>query len=351
MMKLRPWRNALLGVTLLLLGLTACSQPADRQPAVEYSPNEMMSAIEGVGTSARNILDGATFGLGGRTADSLLTGLPASETPNRLLRGVYVWNEVDAAWDFVESSDLLMLRWPAEGDEEEAQMTVDWGTTVDAKDEFGTEHEAPEGATVEVTVGGDKVGDFATTATWQNVPGCGLILEPASLKASGSIGDGTSRLALDDFRLAIPRDSGTFSFSGKVSAASGSDSLSFRWGFSANGRAERNAISCFIEDVDVDSGSVDIGVSANEESFGLAFDFSGVELDADQNLQSVGVSRGELKVNGSVAVAFEGTLGSSGSFGDNLDLRFSNGEEMTLKEFLQLNVSTFASMAVRRTLR
>lgn len=351
MMQRRAWRLPLLAVAVLAIGLTACSDPSDRQPAVKYSPSATASALDNMQASAGNILQGATFGLDARTMGALSSGLPAGETPNRLPRGVYVWNEATSDWLFVENSAELVLRWPELGDEEAAQLTVDWGATVDANDEAGTLHEAPQGATVDVTVGGASIGEFASSATWQNVPGCGLILEPASLDASGAIADGTSRLSLENFRLRIPLDSGTFSLSGKVSAVSGGDALSFNWALSANGTAHRDATSCFVDDVDVTSGSVDLGISANDDSLGLAFDFSDVQLDAGRNLQSVRLSGGALTVNGSVAVSFEGTLGSSGLLGDDLNLTFSNGEQMTLNAFLRSNLSAIASMALRSAFR
>lgn len=350
MLQKRFLRHALLGAALLILGLTACGEPAEKPPAVTYSPDEAATVIQNMGETAGNILEGAAFGLTERAADAMFSPFPESATPNQLPRGIYVWNEGEWEWEFLDADESLILRWPASGDTPDAQLTVDWGTTVYANDELGDAHEVPENPSIDVQIDGVSVGQLSSAVTWQNVPGCGVILEPANLTASGAIGDDSGRFSLDNFRITIPRDSGAVSFSGKVTASAGADTLSFQWGLTANGTIERDPASCFLEDVTVNSGSVDVEVSVNDESLGLAFNFSGVTLDEYRLLESVTISGGALKVNGSVAVAFEGTLNSDTLFGSQLNLRFANGEEMTLLEYLA-SFESLGSMAVRRLLR
>lgn len=362
----RTWllRHSLLGLIVLALSLAACttpdgagppgspppdSEPPGQPPAEEeYSPGEIADTLEGFQEAAMRALSGRSFALIDGATDMLLGDLPEATAPGSLPRGVYSWNEEFYAWEFVEQNPNLVLLWEfVESGRHEAELTIDWGATTSGEFE-GRTFEVPGSTVATIMVDGASFGGFSSRADWQVTERCGVILEPSSYTASGSIGDRNGEISLDNFTLEIPLAAGTASTSGKVSARTGSDSVSFAWNLSATGRVLRDSQTCHAEDMEVTSGSVDFEVAANQESLGFALGFGDLTLGRSGELTSVRISNGALTVNGAAAVTFDGTLDASDGFtGSNLFLTFANGERMTLARFLESSARNFAAAALR----
>lgn len=270
--------------------------------------------------------------------------VPMASDPATLPRGVYDWNAGAYDWDRTGDSLNLVLNWTFDdgGASQTARLTVDWGETVTVG-----EQELPQNAEVGLAVGGQELGGGKAEVSWQSVPGCGLIMEPASVTASGYLGDDSGKISLDSFKLQIPQASGVISTSGKVTASSASDSISFNWDIAANGSVERDPVTCGVTGAEVTSGSVQLGAAANDESLGIGFGFGGLVVDSRGVLQSVEITNGALRVNGGVAVRFAGKVTSGGDVGDQLLLTFANDERMTLNEFIRSNFAEVAGMALR----
>lgn len=350
-----PLRLALLSLTALTLVLTACGAPADNTPTVEYSPSETTTAINEFQAVADGLVTGSLASGAQQAADSWPERFPeaAPEEAGQLLRGEYEWSESDGDWRFVRSSTNLVLRWSYLDDETDAhtaELTFVWsvGSPTVYVNVDDTTQEVPEDAKVTFSVDGTELGSGTMLATWQNVPECGLILEPASLRLTAYIGDSDGKLSLDELTVNIPLRTGTASTAGKVTGGSGEDELSFNWNLSAQTSVTRDPNSCAITDTEITSSHVELGVAANEDSLGIAFDANNFVFDDENDVvESVRISNGALRINGSVAVRFSGTLdaNASGVPGGSLQLTFTDGTTMTLQDYLEQNFTRLVTLA------
>ena len=353
MKHLRPLRFALLSLVALTVVLTACGAPNDNTPAVQYSPSDTTSAINDFQVVAEGLIKGSLSSGAQQAADSWPQRMPESTEAGKLPRGEYEWSEAGDDWNLVSSSTQLILRWSfldEDASAHQAVLTIDWAAgsptvTVNVGD---TTQEAPQDATATLQVDGAELGGATARATWQEVPTCGLILEPSSLRVTAFVGDSDGKLALDELTVSLPYDTGTLATTGKVSGTSGADSLSFDWNLSAQGSVTRDPTTCGIVDSEITSGRVSLGVSANDESLGIAFNAGDFVFDgSDGTVQSVTITHGALRINGSVAVSFAGTLSATADTvpGSNLQLTFSDGSTMTLAEYIESNFMGLATLA------
>lgn len=298
---------------------------------------------------------GSIFG-GEELTLSLSSMQPFSE--HELATGVYEWNEATLEWDEVGASANLELNWqatdPDTGASLDAELVVDWtaggSATQEVLDESGNPVEVPTEANMTLTVDGDTAADVDAEFDWYSDSTCtDGILEPTRVAVDGYLGvDAT--VTLTDVGTQVTSD--TVSTSGDVTLAADGDEAGFGWDVSATGTIER-AADCFVEDFEVDSGSVEFSAYADpaaepRSTFGFEFGFDDIVLGADDDLESVDLSGGKITVDGSTAVTFSGTLDDAdddGIWGDNVTVNFSGGTSKSLEAVIEDSITTTAGVA------
>jgi hypothetical protein len=346
-------RLALLILATVTLGLTACNTGAGDNTAPGYSADEAAAAITGAQGDTAAIVSGTFDGNAGLAVRALPAWMPTPVAPGTLPTGVYQWSATSHAWAPVSASVDLVLQWSfqdAGGGSHDAVLTIDWavGASTVTVDDGGSNREVPQDALATLEVDGTEVGRLAAQVGWQDVPGCGPILEPATLDMSGHLGTAAHQLSIDRLSLSIPVTNGTLASSGEVSGVHGSHTLSVDWDVSLIGSLTRAAGTCAVTDGSVTSGHFGLGWTSTSHDVHLAFDFDTIVRDGAGALQSVDLANGMLRIDGVVAATFQGTLDDANANhvpGDDLILTFKDGQTMTLEAFLQTHLGTLAAFA------
>ena len=361
----RGWR----GLLIALLALTACSAeiaPSATQEDFNRSTQELQ---EGAGTvvaaasddlallalgqlpqhppgisSLSLIANLATFSprsLASADLPTLLGGIvPLSDQP--LERGKWVYDPTIPGWveDMSYGGNDLIFSWPFEdydGNPHQASLTFDWENnnipTVEVRDPDGTILEVPQDMQVTLEVDGQNAGNLRGQFSWYNCNGQ-LIFEPTSATLSGSAGI-SDRL---EFDLSASISDTRISTSGSFSVTAAGDSASFSWDVWVAGSLQRDS-DCFSSDFSVSTGHVNFqaasSVSGSSTSLEFNTDFT-PNFDTNGDLASVDLADGFVKVDGTVAVTFSGTLDDANENcvpGENVTLVFADGT-MTLEAYL-----------------
>lgn len=276
-----------------------------------------------------------------------------------LPRGILVWDDDLFDWVEVGDSTDLVLRWSfvdAASDTHTASITIDWGVTTQVRDEFGDLVEVPTAMNVTMTVDTTTVADADAEFAWYSAATCtDGILEPTRVAVDGSFGvDAT--LALNEITLELTTVSAAdaqIGANGEVVASADGDRAGLSWDVTLTGPLTRGA-DCFVDDFEPESGAVDVLLFSERagvmSSFGVDFTFDDIVVDdVTGEFVSVGLD-GDLTVDGAAAVAFSGTLDDQdddGIPGDNLLLVFANGDSTTLEAFIENQLETTATAAMR----
>lgn len=266
-----------------------------------------------------------------------LTTLADEELP----RGVYEWDENQIEWIEIDTSSNLVLQWTAEVmdemgniEEYDAEFTIDWGTTTEVTVDGDTVEAPTDDMSMTLDLEGDTVANFDLAFGWHD-PGTGPIDEPDSFSISGEIGQDVT-VGID---IGFEVTDETISTTGEISATDGTDEVSFDWDVSMTGEVIRDADG-YLDDFELDSGSVSFGTTATSATDSSTFDFTVNFYDLefeDDELISIGLD-GSIDLDGSTAVTFEGTLDDLDEDvpGENVMITFvADNETMTLKEFLE----------------
>jgi len=371
----RPTTLVSILATLLLL-LSACDLAGNGGTA--YGADDLDQAVTSVGNDLEEL--GAAFE--GDLAAAALGAFPGfSATPvgpvafnqgtlslqfvrpsqaTSLPRGIWVWNDDTSEWVEVETSTGLVLRWTyldAANDTRTAAITIDWGETTLVRDEDGALVEVPTAMSVTMTVDTTTViGEFDAEFGWYTATACDEgILEPDRVYVDGSFGvDAT--LAFNGITLELTSVSATeaqIAASGEIVASAAGDRAGLDWDVTLTGPLTRGT-DCFIDDLEPESGAVDVLLFSEQEgvtsSFGVDFAFDTIVFDdVTGELVSIDLD-GDLTVDGAAAVSFSGTLDDDdgdGIPGDDLVLVFANGDTTTLEAFIESQIETTATAAMR----
>jgi len=141
--------------------------------------------------------------------------------------------------------------------------------------------------------------------------------------------------------------------SGEIVASAAGDRAGLDWDVTLTGPLTRGT-DCFIDDLEPESGAVDVLLFSEQEgvtsSFGVDFAFDTIVFDdVTGELVSIDLD-GDLTVDGAAAVSFSGTLDDDdgdGIPGDDLVLVFANGDTTTLEAFIESQIETTATAAMR----
>jgi len=315
--------------------------------AANLGEDEAVQALMNIPGEAPGVgafsLGAALAALGPQTAPQNAPGLLSAIMPlvdQDLERGKYDYDEANG-WESDPSyqGDDLVLTWSFDddqGDPHLAELTFDWNYgagTVDARDRDGSTIEMPQDMLITFKVDSQEVGSLHGEFAWYSCNGT-PIAEPTSVSISGYAGAGdrvelTFNLSISDTRV---------SSSGSFSVRTGGDSASFEWDVWAEGTLNRDA-SCFISGFDVSSGHIYFKTTeaANGESHSYEFntDFV-VNFDDSGEPESADLTNGFIKVDGTLAVAFSGTLDDANHNcvpGENVTLVFAD-RTTTLEQYL-----------------
>jgi len=366
---MRKFSRWWLGSFVLLLALAACSTPTAPQATQADFDRSLQDYQDGLGAVAASAgQDLALQAL--RATPSGAPGLPAGAlaanlmqlgapplTPDgalKLLGGLVPLADQNlerGKWDYdpnipgwVEDNsytgDDLVLTWPFEDDDRgshSALLDFDWnygGTaTVEVRESDGTTSEVPQDMQITLKVDDKDAGSLRGRFAWYSCNGT-PIAEPTSVALSGSAGvsdriEFTFNLSASDTRIGS---------SGSFAVTAGGDRASLSWDVWADGAMQRGS-DCFSTGFDVSAGHVNLQTSetAGGSSTSLEFntDFS-LNFDASGNPVSAVLSNGFVKVDGSVAVTFSGTLDDANGNcipGENVSLVFADGS-LTLEQYL-----------------
>ncbi len=298
-----PLRTIHADVTTVTLGLTACNSGSGGTTAPGYSADEAAAAITGAQGDTEAIVSGTFDSNAGLAVRALPAWIPTPVVPGTLPTGVYQWSAISHAWAPVSASADLVLQWSfqdAGGGSHDAVLTIDWavGASTVTVDDGGSSREVPQDALATLEVDGTEVGRLAAQVGWQDVPGCGPILEPATLDMSGYLGTAAHQLSIDRLTLSIPVTSGTLASSGEVSGVHGSHTLSVDWDVSLVGSLTRAAGTCAVTDTSVTSGHFGLGWTSASHDVHLAFDFDTIVRDGSGVLQSVDLATARCDIDG-----------------------------------------------------
>lgn len=364
---MRKFSRWWLGSFALLLVLAACStqvQPQASQADFDRSLQDYQSGVGAVVNAAGQDLalqalvatpsgapglpNGALvanlMNLGARPvspADALkLLGDLVPLADQNLERGKWDYDPSLPGWvqDGSYTGNDLVLTWPfndTDGASHVAELTFDWNAgapTVDVREPDGTSSEAPQDMTVALEVDGSAAGSLRAQLAWYacTTP----IAEPTSVAISGSAGvndrvEFTFNLSASDTRIGS---------SGSIAVTAGGDSASVSWDVRADGAMQRGS-DCFSTGFDVSAGHVNLQTSETANGSSSSFEFNtdfSLNFDASGNPVSAVLSNGFVKVDGSVAVTFSGTLDDANGNcvpGENVGLVFADGS-LTLEQYL-----------------
>ena len=349
------------GVALLVAG---CAGPtADRDP---LGPSDLDAAVAGIVDVGEDL----TVALGDEPAMIGMLSVPwsfqtvVSEPPplavertadQDLPRGILAFDTDTSTWVEVGVSLDLEFHWSfvdADGAPRDAHLVIDWGMTEDVGDGMGGTTEVPtDGVSVALTIDDDPAGAFDVAVDWYAAPTCpDGVLVPTSGLVDGSIGvDATIALNAVGFTLADD----AFDTSGEIVATAGSNAIGVDWNVGLGIDLTRGT-DCFVEDVDVIDGSVAVsvfGTSAGTTTrLALGFGFSDIQTGEYDEPVSVAISGGQLRLNGTLVVAFAGRLddaNANGIPGDALTLTFADGTTMTLEAYLETYVEEITATVGR----
>ncbi|GEM90057.1 hypothetical protein ODE01S_14910 [Oceanithermus desulfurans NBRC 100063] len=292
------------------------------------------------GALAANLMNLGAGPLSPSDALKLLGGIVPLADQN-LERGKWDYDPAVPGWvqDSNYSGDDLVLTWPFDDDQSNAHtaaLTFDWNygaATVDVRESDGTTSEAPQDMQITLRVDGNAAGSLHGQFAWYDCSGT-PIAEPTSVALSGSAGVNdrvafTFNLSASDTRIQT---------SGSFSVTAGGDSSSLSWDVWVNGAMTRDA-SCFSQDFDASGGHVNFATSESvggeSQSFEFNTDFT-LNFDAGGNPISAVLANGFVKVDGTVALTFSGTLDDANGNcvpGENVSLVFADGS-LTLEQYL-----------------
>jgi hypothetical protein len=362
----------------LVLLLSACDPAGNGGNGdAAYGEDDLDQAVTSVGNDLGELGTAFETELGVAALDAFPGAFPAVSEPvvvsdgalslrfirpsqaGSLPRGIWAWDEGTFDWVDAGDSDDLVLQWTfldAANDTHTATITVDWGVTTQVRDEAGDLVEVPSAMNVTMTVDTTTVADVDTEFDWYSADTCtDGILEPDRVVVDGSFGvDAT--LALNAITLEITPVSATdaqVAASGGIVASAEGDRAGLDWDVTLRGPLTRGS-DCFIDDFEVESGAVDVLLFSERagvtSSFGVDLNFDTIVVD-DVTGEFVAVDLdGDLSVDGAAAVSFSGTLDDEdddGIPGDNLLLVFANGDTTTLEAFIESQLETTATAAMR----
>ncbi|WP_457637897.1 hypothetical protein [Oceanithermus sp.] len=307
---------ALLALTQLPPGAPGIPSPTDFIASIgSLSVNEPLTLVKGV-TSLIDVVE-------------------------QLPYGEYTYD--NGAWteNISYPGDDLILHWTFDdynGTSHTATLTFNWNygdSTKTAYDPSGAQTEVPQDAMITLDVDGNTVGYLEFKAGWYYCDDIdSYILEPTHLSVQGGLG--ASNEISYDVNLEVKDNS--VSTTGKIEAKTDFDSAKLGWNLSANGTMTRGE-DCFVEDFNVTGGHANVMTSATTngktESMEFNTDYS-VNLTDTGEPDSVKLSNGYVKLNGTVAVTFAGTLDDSNNNcvpGENVTLTFADGKT-TLEKYL-----------------
>jgi len=349
-----------LGAVLLVAG---CAGPA----VDPLGPSDLDTAVSAIGDVGETVAlaletDAALQAMAVPCGWFAPLPLPLAATPSLVIvheplhRGIYECNPITFEWDYVGPSGNLEYRWSfvdASDDVRNAILVIDWGTTDDVGDGEGGTVEVPtDDMSVTLTIDGAAGGQFDIELDWFADDACPAgVMSPTSGLIDGSIGfDAT--LALNSVGFTLADDA--FDTSGEIVATAGSNAIGVDWDIGIG--IDLTRIDCYIDDVEVIDGSVAVAVFGSSAGtttrLALSFGFSDIETGEYGELESVAISGGHLRLNNASVVTFAGTLddaNENGVPGDNLNLTFADGTQMTLEAYLETYVVETAAL-VRRAL-
>ncbi|GEM_PF-2247029 len=365
---MRKFSRWWLGSFALLLVLAACStqvQPQATQADFDQSVQDFQAGLGTVAAAASQDLALQALGATPSGAPGLPAGALAANlmqlgapplTPDgalKLLGGLVPLadrNLERGKWDYDPSlpgwvqdgsytGNDLVLTWPFQDDNggsHNARLTFDWdagASTVDVRESDGTTSEAPQDMTVILEVDGATAGSLRGRFAWYSCSGT-PIAEPTSVALSGSAGvsdrvEFTFNLSASDTRIGS---------SGSIAVTAGGDRASLSWDVWADGAMQRGS-DCFSTGFDTRAGHVNLQTSETAGGSSSSFEFNtdfNLNFDASGNPVSAVLSNGFVKVDGSVAVTFSGTLDDANGNcipGENVSLVFADGS-LTLEQYL-----------------
>jgi len=325
---------SVLGLSLLFAACSPSGGPGLSAAETAAALNEALEA-------AVSIADTESWNSGPVAGVSvpIPAGLPPSDDPAQLPRGVFDYDDATFEWVFVEPSDDLQLNWVHEA--LAYRLDVDWDATAPTEmveDSLADEYEVPIGATAVLLADEQEVGEVAFTSGW-TTNSCAYD-EPTGAHLSGYLGGQEAGVFVDrlGFSLADTATVDSLAAGFEGTAFADGDWISAYFDVSSQGEFERDldcAISGFVPDSGDLAFGLSVGLAGDEQSLDFEASFADVEL-AGGTPVSVGLN-GQFRLNGALAVAFAGALNDAdenGVVGDELELTFGGGETMTLEEFL-----------------
>jgi hypothetical protein len=350
-----------LGAVLLVAGCTG--------PVVDpLGPSDLDAAVSAIGDAGETVAlalesDAALLAMAVPCGWFTSLPLPLAAAPSVVIvheplpRGIYECNQMTYEWDYVGPSGNLEYRWSfldASDALRNAILVVDWGTTDDVGDGVGGTVEVPtDDMSVTLTIDGAAGGQFDIELSWYADDACPAgVMSPTGGLIDGSIGiDAT--LALNEVGFTLTDDA--FDTSGEIVATAGANAIGIDWDIGVGIDLTRGP-DCFIDDVEAIDGSVAVAVFATDAGtttrLALSFGFADIVTGEFGGLESVAISAGQLRLNGTPVVTFAGLLNDAnenGIPGDVLNLTFADGTTMTLEAYLEEYVIETAAI-VRRAL-
>jgi len=184
---------------------------------------------------------------------------------------------------------------------------------------------------------GSKEGEATFTARWR--PSTCLrgkyLLEPESLNLKGFLDhpNGSQRLVdLTDLSLTTSASRLALAWNLGLLVQGNDSALHTQGQVTVNGSATPGACGSLLENFNPSSGEVSIDLSTRTKSLHLEFRVTRVE----ENPTRIHIQNGLLRVDSKV-VTFEGILDDANNNcvpGENLTLRFTGGQTMSLEDFL-----------------
>lgn len=361
-------KTRLRGAAALLLAafLAACAEPAlVPAPSGPLTQQDVAATVDDITAQLTEALERAAedegvIALQGLPQDGMMTNpffgygvatmrhrhperrslVPQAAAEYSLPRGVYVFEAGDmgSGWTRTGDSDDLSLTWTydadpatADLDAAEATATVDWDAlspTQTVSDPYG-DLELPTGLNLGLVAGGVTAADVDVATSYYVCDGQ-TTLEPTSLTVDGT----GSFLALENVGYSVLESDAGDSVTTQGDVTLVDDGIWLGWNVAVNGELTRSA--CYSAGFTPQDGAVSltlVGLAGETNSLGLSFSFADV-LSGEPTVQN-----GTFVVNGddANAVTFSGTLNDrdgDGVPGDDLTVRFADGDTATLEELL-----------------
>ena len=257
-----------------------------------------------------------------------------------LARGTYTYDPSSDTCTQTADSDNLVLRYPyqtQDGDGAAAELTIDWGDTLEVASRNGDLYEVPTDMTASLAANGEEVASVSAGA--RVVQRAGLRHRRRHFGAHPRESERFGRLG--EFRQRRLTASTTTLWLYKVKSPPG-PALSADFSLNVTGTLTR--APCFVDTFAVDTGSLSVGAASSmtEDSHSFRVDtnlseavfadfdvmFEGFMADALQGVASVRLSGGSVKVDNDLAATFAGVLddeNANGTPGENVTIEFSGG--------------------------